>query len=193
MSLLKAIMEAQNGKVVQQMAAKYGLDASQASSAIGHLLPALTKGIKGNIQSDNGLEGLLGAIKNGNHGRFLDDPSLLDREETVKEGNGILGHILGSREVSRRVAQEASQQTGIDTNILKKLLPMVAAMTMGGLNKQSQSKGSGLREMLDGMSAGKAVSEQRKSGLDSMLGGLLDANNDGSVMDDVMKMAKKFF
>ncbi|NNF17000.1 MAG: DUF937 domain-containing protein [Gammaproteobacteria bacterium] len=193
MSLLKTIMAAQDGAAVKRLADKYGLDTTQATSALGHLLPALTKNIKGNIQSDQGLEGLLGAIKNGNHSRYLDNPKLLGRKKTVKDGNGILGHILGSKKASRQVADDAARKTGIDVSILKKLLPMVAALTMGGLNKQASEPGKGgLRDLLDGVGQGAPVREQRSKGLDSMLGGLLDADNDGSVLDDVMGMAKKF-
>lgn len=194
MSLLKTIIEAQGGKILQQVANNFGLDASQATSAIGHLLPSLTKSMKQNAQSDDGLEGLLNAIKSGNHGRYLEEPSLFERKETVDEGNGILGHILGTKQRSREVAAEAAQKTGIDVGILKKLLPMVAAMTMGGMNKQSQSRDSGLGGLLSQIGGGAPIREQRKSsGIDGVLGGLLDADNDGSVLDDVMNMAKKFF
>ena len=197
MSLLKSIIEAQGGKILQQLGGNFGLDASQATKAIGSLLPALTQSMKKNVESDNGLEGLLGAIKNGNHSRYLDDPSLFGQggrvpETTVNEGNNILGHILGSKDVSRKVAADAAQKTGIDISILKKLLPMVATMAMGSMGKQAQAKDSGLGGLLGGLLSG-GVSQQRKSsGIDSILGGLLDADKDGSVLDDVMGMAKKF-
>ncbi len=193
MSLLKSIIEAQGGNILKQIAGNFGLDASQATSAIGHLLPALTKSIKKNTQSDNGLEGLLGAIKNGNHGRYLDDPSLFGKREAADEGNNILGHILGTKQRSREVAAEASEKSGIDASILKKLLPMVAAMTMGGLNKQSQSSSSGLGGLLGSLAKGSLGSQRKSSGIDNILGGLLDTDKDGSILDDVMGMAKKFF
>ncbi|MFK8030746.1 MAG: DUF937 domain-containing protein [Gammaproteobacteria bacterium] len=198
MSLLKSIIEAQGGKILQQVAGNFGLDASQATKAIGSLLPALTQKMKQNTQSDNGLEGLLGALKKGNHSRYLDDPSLFGQggnlpEATVNEGNGILGHILGSKAASRQVAAEASQKTGIDASILKKLLPMVATMAMGGMSKQAQSRDSGLGGLLGGLLSGGVSQQRQSSGIDGILGKILDADNDGSVLDDVMGMAKKFF
>lgn len=41
-------------------------------------------------------------------------------------GNQILGHIFGSKDASRDVATQASQQSGVDTSVLKKLLPILA-------------------------------------------------------------------
>ena len=197
MSLLKSIIQAQGGKVLQQVAGNFGLDATQATKAIGSLLPALTSRMKQNTQSDNGLEGLLGALKGGNHSRYLDDPSLFGQggnlpEATVNEGNGILGHILGSKDVSRQVAADASQKTGIDVSILKKLLPMVATMAMGGMSKQANQQG-GLGGLLGGLLSGGVAKQRQSSGIDGILGKMLDADNDGSVLDDVLGMAKKFF
>ncbi len=197
MSLLKSIIEAQGGKILQQVGGNFGLDSTQATKAIGSLLPALTQHMKKNAQSDNGLEGLLGAIKQGNHSRYLDDPSLFGQggqapEATIKEGNSILGHILGSKDVSRQVAADAAQKTGIDVSILKKLLPMVATMTMGGIGKQAQTKDSGLGGLLGGLLSGGVAQQRQSSGIDGILGGLLDADNDGSMLDDLMGMAGKF-
>jgi hypothetical protein len=193
MSLLKSIIEAQGGKVLKQLGQQFGLDPADAGKAIGSLLPSITGGMKKNARSDDGLEGLLGALKKGNHGRYLEEPSLFERKETVDDGNGILGHIFGSKARSREVAAQASKQTGLDVSILKKLLPMVAAMTMGGLKKQADEPETDLGGLLKRIGQGKQVREQRQSsGLDSILGGLLDVDKDGSMLDDVMGMAKKF-
>jgi hypothetical protein len=55
----------------------------------------------------------------------------------VDEGNGILGHLFGSKDVSRAVAAQAAQATGIGQEILKQMLPVIASTMMGGLYKQS--------------------------------------------------------
>ncbi len=55
----------------------------------------------------------------------------------VADGNGILGHLFGSKEVSRAVADHAAQATGIGQDILKQMLPALASMVMGGLFDQT--------------------------------------------------------
>ena len=81
----------------------------------------------------------------------------------------ILGHVLGSKEASRQVAAGAAQKTGIDPSVLKQMLPIVAAMVMGGLSRQSKT-------------AGLPTSDPRAagSGIGAMLGPLLDRDRDGS-------------
>ncbi len=190
MDLLKTILEAQNGGSVKQLANQFNLDESQASSAIGKLLPALAAGMKRNMGNQQGLDGLLGALASGKHRRYIEEPEALTRPETIQDGNGILGHILGSKDVSRQVASRASEQTGIDANILKKMLPMVAAMTMGSMSKQSADAG-----ILGGAAGQPAAAPQAaaSSGAAGMLSKMLDSDGDGSIADDLFGMAKKFF
>lgn len=178
MNLLNTIMEANKGGAVQALARNFNLDETQARGAVGALLPALAKGMQKNAASPQGIQGLIGALTKGDHSRYLDNPAKLTSAETVADGNGILGHLLGSKEVSRQVAAQASAQTGVDTNVLKKMLPMVAAMAMGSVAKETDH--------------GKKLASEMAGG-GSLLGKFLDSDGDGSVADDLMGMAKKFF
>lgn len=121
--LFNMILNAQNGGMVDKLAKNFGLGSSEAKNAIGQLLPALAKGIQNNASKQGGLDSLIAALQNGNHQKYLDKPELLNSSDTVTDGNKILGHILGSKDVSRNIAGHASAQTGIDTGILKKMLP----------------------------------------------------------------------
>ena len=136
MNLLESILSAQGGSAVRKMASQFGLEESQAKSAVESILPALTGGLKKNMASPDGLDSLVSALKNGNHARYVDDSDQITSEDTVMDGNRILGHILGGKERSREVAAEASQQTGIGASILEKMLPMIAAAAMGGMAKK---------------------------------------------------------
>ena len=73
----------------------------------------------------------------GQHQQYVEDPTALDRPDTIADGNAILGHLLGSKDVSRQVASQASAHTGIGADLLKQMLPVVAAMAMGTLSKQA--------------------------------------------------------
>jgi hypothetical protein len=174
MNPLEMIMGAAGGGVLNQVAGQFGLNQSQAQSAIGALLPALMGGVQRNTQQQGGLESLLGALSGGNHGQYLDDPSMLSG--ATDDGNGILGHLLGSKDVSRAVAAQASAQTGIDSGILKQMLPIVASLAMGALSKQNT------QHNLQGV-----MQTQGQGGVMGMLSGFLDQNNDGSMLDDILK------
>ncbi len=181
MNVLEAILNAQGGNLTHQLGQQLGLDDQQAASALSALVPALSAGLQRNASSPDGLSALLGALGSGRHTRYVDDPSQLGRTETMADGNAILGHIFGSKDVSRRVASRASAQTGLGEDVLKKMLPLVASVLMGTLAKQSA-----------GGSPQAGLAPQAGGGVLDMLTPLLDQNRDGSIVDDVLGMASRF-
>ena len=104
MNILDSIMNAGNGAAVRQIGSQVGLDEAQTAAALSALVPALSAGVRQNLQTPDGLSGLIGALSAGNHQRYVDSPTALGDAGTVADGNGILGHIFGSKDVSRRVA-----------------------------------------------------------------------------------------
>jgi len=180
MNLADLILQAQDGGAVRQLSGQFGLGQDQTQSAISALLPMLAGALRQNTSNEGGLEGLMGALQSGRHERYVDDPSSLASPDTVADGNGILSHLFGSKEVSREVASRASAQTGIGADVLKQMLPLVASMVMGGLSKQTSQ----------GASLGQASSG---GGILDMLTPMLDRNRDGSAVDDVLGMAARFF
>lgn len=183
--LLETILKSGNGAAVQQLARSYGVSGNDALQAVAHLMPALNRGLRSNISSAEGLDSLLNALRQGNHQQYLEQPERLAKQHTIDDGNNILGHILGSRDASRRLASQAAAQTGLDTDLLKKMLPAVAALLMGGLSKQGASLGTAAPQ--------GAAGQSESSGIGAMLGDMLDADNDGSVMDDLLGMARRLF
>ncbi len=182
MSLLNSILTAQGGGMVENLAAQFGLDRTQAESALAQLVPALGKGVSNNIAQPGGLGGLVGALTNGSHARYLDEPTQLAQADTINDGNAILGHLFGSKEVSRQVARNGASKTGLSDDILKKMLPVVATMVMGALSKQRAEPGGGLADLFGGGDSGAPT---------NLLTSFLDADGDGSVADDLMGMLFK--
>ncbi|MEL6956551.1 MAG: DUF937 domain-containing protein [Pseudomonadota bacterium] len=220
LNLLDMIVNAQGGATKQQFGQQLGLNEDQAGAALKALLPALSAGLKANTAKPGGIEALLGALQNGQHEQYLDQPQALSRPETIQDGNAILGHLLGSKDMSRAVASRASEKTGISDQVLKMALPMVASMVMGSLSKQTKdpniasqlmgalsggqpqppqgsSSGGGLLGGLLGsvMGGGRPqapqASAQQGGGMMGMLGNLLDSDGDGSAVDDIFDMVMK--
>jgi hypothetical protein len=183
---------------LQSMARELGISESQAASGAAALAPAILGGFKKQAQAQPaGLEGLGGLLSQLGGGGLLDDV-LAPKPTDVNRGNEVLGQIFGSKEVSRTVAQNASAQSGLDTSVLKKMLPMLAMLVAGYMAKQrgagagaaaQPSQGGGLAGMLGGLLGGQAG-----SGGGGGLGGLasmLDMNRDGNPLDDILRMAGK--
>jgi hypothetical protein len=188
MNLLESILNSKDGDVVSQLANQFGLNEDQAAAAVQNLVPALAGGLQRNI-SQGGLTDLLGALTKGQHERYLDDPSILSSQTARDDGNGILGHILGSKDVSRHVAAQASTRTGISESVLKQMLPVVASLAMAALSRQTSSSPASSM----GQSGVSAPASGGGAGILGMLTPLLDRNRDGSVVDDLLGSASKFF
>jgi hypothetical protein len=176
MNILDAILNHQDGAAVQQLAKQFGLGNDQTISALSALVPQLASGVQQNVQQPGGLQGLLGALAGGGHDQYLNDPSQLADPSTIADGNGILGHILGSKNVSHDVTASAAAQTGISQDLLKQMLPLVATLVMGSLARQTSRAGAA--------PAG--------AGMMGEVASMLDANHDGSMVDDVAGMVGKF-
>jgi len=173
MDLLDLLKTANGGQKIEALANQFGLSQDQTGSVLGQLLPALTQGMKNNLGQEGGLESLLGALSSGNHAHYVDEPESLTQPEAVEEGNGILGHLLGSKDVSRALSNQVSGSTGVSDTLIKQMLPIVASLAMGALAKQQNT-------------------QQSASPLGG-LAGMLDFNRDGSASDDVIGMMGKLF
>jgi len=178
-----------NPQIIQQLARGAGVGEGEAKTGLSALLPAITQGLLNNSRGADGLESLAKALDTGAHDRYVDQPEVLADPRTQLDGNAILGHVFGSKEVSRAVAGRAAQSTGLDSTLLKQMLPIVASLAMGALSKGSD-KGRALGQAESGGSGGTGM-------IGALLGGLLGgANRDpanDSPIDDVLDLAKRFF
>ncbi len=182
MDLLNLVLTASGGGPLRQLAQNFGLSEQQAASAVSALVPALGKGLARNTATPDGLQSLVTALSSNQHQRYLEQPELLGQQETVQDGNGILGHILGSKDVSRQVATQASAQTGLSSALLKQMLPLVATLAMGALSRQNSSA-----------AVENPLGDAQSGGLMGTLSQFLDSNKDGSVIDDIMGFGSRFF
>ena len=112
---------------IESMAKELGIPPAMAKQGAEALLPAILGGFKKQAQSGGGgaqgLEGLGGLLGQLGGGGLLD--SVLAPQPTpVSQGNEVLGQIFGSKDVSRTVAGQAAAQTGIDSGLLKQMLPL---------------------------------------------------------------------
>lgn len=155
---------------VGELAKSLNLGSKETSALIAAVGPALLDGIK--KQAGGGAAGLASALQSGGHQKYLEEAGRSVSAEGVADGNRILGHLFGSKDVSRAVAAKASETAGVDSSLIKKALPMLAGLAMGALSKKSNA-GSGLESLLP-----------------SLLGG---GDDDGFGLDDVMGLAKKLF
>ena len=171
---------------LEELGRQFGLDEAQTRAAFEQLAPVVAAGVRRNTQSPEGLTGLIRALQTGNHGRYVEDSSAVEYEQVAGDGNAILGHIFGSKDVSRGVANQAADLSGVGSAVLKKMLPVIAAMVMGQLAKKfagggaqaaPQQAGGGFGDILGDILAGGAGQPQSRGqgggGLGDILGDIL--------------------
>ena len=176
-SLLDLLLSGENKATLDKLSTEFGLDDQQTRSAVEELIPALSRGLQKNTANEPGMNDLLEALRTGDHKRYMEQPDTLGAESTTRDGNDILGHIFGSKEVSREVAKRASTSTGLSSTLLKKMLPVLATVVMGSIGKS--------------VLAGGRSNASSSSGAGGIIGSLLDSDRDGSVWDDVLGMAAR--
>lgn len=181
--LLDGVMDQLGPNGVAQIASGLGIDESAATKAIGLALPAIMGGMATNAAKPNGAQALSTALDEHS-------PSIFEQLGPLLAGDGpggaILGHVLGQKQGN--VQQNLAGQSGLDLGTIAKLLPILAPIVMGFLSKQKQDNG------LDAGGVGKILQQERATAETSNpglggLGAILDADGDGSIVDDVMGMA----
>lgn len=196
---------------LQSVARDLGLSEDQAAAGADALLPAILGGMKKQAQAQPaGLEGLGGLLGQLGGGGLLDQV-LSPQPTDPSQGNEVLGQIFGSKDVSRAVADNAAAQSGLDSGVLRKMLPLLAMLVTGFMAKQAggaagQASGGGglggglgglgglvgsLGGMFGGGSAGMQSAGAGAAGALGGLGSMLDMNGDGNALDDILRMVGK--
>lgn len=193
MDLVDLLSAAQGGNAYRNIGRQFGLSEQQTALAFEALAPVLAAGMRRNAVDEGGYDGLINALSDGHHQAYFDDESATQYDNVVDDGNRILGHVFGSKEVSREVANYAAGETGIGAAILKKLLPIIVSMILGSLTKgmggggrrQPQPRGGdgGLGDILGDILGGGTGGQQRRTPAPQPQGG---PGGFGDILRDIL-------
>ncbi|GGD12219.1 DUF937 domain-containing protein [Hyunsoonleella pacifica] len=190
MSGILDLLNSDLGKtIINGVSGSTGTDQNKTSSVLTMALPVLMKAMQRNASTPQGAEGLMGALSGKHDGSILDNLGGLfggGVDENVKtDGDKILGHVLGAKR--QGVEQVIGQKSGLDAGSVGNILKVAAPLLMGMLGKQTRqnnvSSANGLGDMLGGLLGGSSAKQEQ-----SFLESILDADGDGSVVDDVAGM-----
>jgi len=192
---MSGILDLLNGPLGQQIingvAGQTGQSSSKTSGLLSMALPLLMGAMKKNAATPEGAQGLLGALSKHQQGGLLDNLGGFFEggvdESAQKEGDGILGHLLGNKRPA--VENALSQESGMDLGSVANILKVAAPLLMGAVGKQTQQAGISDSNGLGNLLGGLMGSASQSSGSSSILTSLLDADGDGSIIDDVAGMA----
>ncbi len=176
-------------QIISGVAGSTGNDTNKTSSVLTMALPVLMKAMQRNASTEKGAEGLMGALSKKHDGSILDDLGGLFKggvdSNVLQDGGNILEHILGNKQ--QGVQQVIGQKSGLSASSVANILKVAAPILMGVLGKQTRQKkvssSSGLGGLLGGLLGGNSTQKEQ-----GFLEQILDADGDGSIVDDVAGM-----
>lgn len=206
------------GDMLSKIAGQLNTDEAGAQKAVGAALPALLGRLKANADDPEKAEALAAAVNRDHDGSFLDSMGdkfggLFGGQDP--SGSKIIGKVFGDD--ADAAQEQVAAEAGIDKGQAAGLLGGLAPMVMGALGKTGQATGGVQAQGLSGMLGsllgagggmggllGGLLGGGGGGGLGSLLGGggktggssplgkvtgMLDQNKDGSIVDDLTRMA----
>lgn len=172
--------------LVEGLSSQTGQSKSNTSNLLNMAMPVLLQAMQRNASSPKGAAGLMGALSNKHDGSILDNLGAVfsgSNSNAIQEDGGkILGHVFGNRQ--QNIQNALSKQSGVDASSVSKILKIAAPVVMGLMGKQQRQTSvrdaSGLTNMLGGLIGGNFHNNKQ-----SFIESILDADNDGSIIDDV--------
>lgn len=190
MSGLLDLLNSPMGKqLISGVAGQTGQPENKTSDVLSMAMPLILGAMKKNVSSSpQGAQGLMSALSGKHDGSILDNLGGLFGggvdDSVMNDGAGILGHVFGGAQP--QVESALSQKSGMDMGSIANILKIAAPIVMGMIGKQTRQNNvqdaSGMNSLLGGLLGGQPQQNQ------SLITTLLDADGDGSILDDVAGM-----
>lgn len=175
-----------NDELLGGMAKKLNINEDQVQKILVIAVPLLIQALSKNAESKAGAEALFKAVSSDHDGSVLDKADDFLENPNLKQGTGILKHVLGAQ--TDPMADQLAQLSGVDPKVAKQVLAMAAPVVLGALGKM-QSGGEFDASSLPGvLDSAREMAEAKVPGLMGVMKGLVDADGDGKIDDRVVQM-----
>lgn len=169
--LTSSILSEIGAQGLAQLAGGLGTDEQSLQRAAAMAIPAILAGMGNNTRQPAGASALSSALDD-HDGSILGDLAGLLGDDRLADGAKILGHVLGGQRGA--VEQNVAQQSGLNLNLIMKLLPILAPIVMNFLSRQKEQQGLDAGSLAQVLAQDRQVAEQRQPGLGG-LASILDA------------------
>ncbi|HNR42691.1 MAG TPA: DUF937 domain-containing protein [Bacteroidales bacterium] len=162
-AFIDEFMKTYGPEVTRQMSASFDLDQDTVQKLIPQLAPLILGGLK-RQKDDRGGDARVDHILNkyGDQSVLDNIRDLMASKASASSVDANLGGLLGSMG-GVQAAQVLGKSMNIDASKIMKMIPALAPLILGALTRRRDTGGGGI----------------------SGIGSLLDANGDGSIIDDV--------
>lgn len=162
-SFIDEFMKSYGPEVTQQMASNFNLDTGTVQKLIPQLAPLILGGLK-RQKDERGGDARVDHILNkyGDQSVLDNIKDLISNKASASDTDPNLGGLLGTGG-GIQAAQALGKSLNIDASKIMKMIPALAPLILGALTRKRDTGGGGI----------------------SGVGSLLDADGDGSILDDV--------
>jgi len=182
------LSSAQGGQLIANLAERFGLSQEQMQKAVDALAPALTLGLENAVEKPESLGKVVECLCASHECCAHDHADAAHASDAVDRGQTAVLSLFGSEDNTSQILRAAAQQTGVSPDILAQLLPILASVLFGGLNKSMGDGGMGglLGKVLEqlirggGANAGGASGGGLGGGLGDILGQVIAGSQGAS-------------
>jgi len=177
-----------NKEALENLGGSVGANKEQVEKLINLGMPTMMKAMERNTKTENGAQSLYKALQdhqNDNVEEMARNPDKVDKSD----GEKILNHVFEDK--NERVQTTLAKQTNLVQNQVTTVLSQLAPLVMGTLGQQQKELNVNVSNLSKLM--GGAIEQSGNSEVIKMAEQLLDADKDGSILDDVGRMFGKLF
>ena len=189
MDLLQFINQQLNDqKTLEMLGKSVKAKPSQVEQLAKLGIPTIMQALNQNAKSPTKADSLAKALDQHQNDNVDDIESFLKNLDGEYDKK-IIKHILSEK--NDKVQTTLAKQTGLKANQVTGILSQLAPLLMGALaqeKKQQQVDVSGLAGLMQGLTS----KTSSNNSLMDMVTNMLDADNDGSIVDDVGNILKGF-
>lgn len=189
MELLKMVTEQlMDEGMLNKMGESVGARPEQVKKVTQMGLPALMEAMGRNAKDPEGLSSLLAALDKHQEDDVEDLSGFLNKVDP-KDGAKILDHVFGGS--NPRVQSNLARQAGMDPSQVSGIMSQLAPILLGALGQEKKRGNMGVGSILGLLTDG--IGQGGNGGITAMVSGLLDVDDDGSIIDDVSELLGGFF
>lgn len=137
MTIEESLRGAKGQELVGKVAEAFNIDEQKTSAAVQSLTDELKFRIERSMLSRGGVADVVSLVTAPSAGRVLSNPDDLSSPGVAASGNQILDVLIGNKHVSRGIAARTASSAGLDADTVQKMLPVVANLLIGELQRQS--------------------------------------------------------
>jgi len=150
-------------EVTKQMSSNFNVDQGKVQKLIPQLAPLIIAGLKKQKDTRGGDERVDHILNKYGDSSVLDNiKDLVSSKAQAQDADPNLGGLLGDAG-GLQAAQALARNMNLDASTIMKMIPALSPLILGALTKKRDTGGKGI----------------------SGVGALLDADGDGSILDDV--------